>query len=47
MAKCCLPVFGEPIGGFVSVTKVIYVHSAQCVNFLRQQAQQIRVVNVH
>ncbi len=32
LAKCCNPIYGDPVFGFVSVTKGISIHRADCPN---------------
>ena len=40
LAKCCNPVIGEPILGFVTRGKGITVHRASCANLARVRREQ-------
>jgi GTP pyrophosphokinase len=47
MASCCNPVQGDSVGGFITRTKGISVHQANCENYLHMIAEEpSRLVNV-
>ncbi|MEB4616216.1 RelA/SpoT family protein [Leucobacter sp. M11] len=46
LAKCCTPVPGDEIAGFVTKGQGISVHQAECVNFLALKNQPERIVEV-
>lgn len=35
IAKCCQPVHGEPIGGYITVNRGVSIHRQQCQDYLR------------
>ena len=46
LAKCCTPVPGDEILGFVTKGQGVSVHRTDCHNFIALRAQEDRVVNV-
>ncbi|MDO9398952.1 MAG: ACT domain-containing protein, partial [Herbiconiux sp.] len=46
LAKCCTPVPGDPIVGFVTRGSGVSVHRADCVNVKALSAEQDRFVDV-
>ncbi|MGZ5366230.1 MAG: RelA/SpoT family protein [Aeromicrobium sp.] len=47
LARCCTPVPGDAIHGFVTRTAGVSVHRDDCFNFKSLQSQPERIVNVH
>jgi GTP pyrophosphokinase len=48
LSKCCTPVPGDDIGGFVTQGNGVSVHRTDCVNFIHlAEAQPERMVDVH
>jgi GTP pyrophosphokinase len=43
LAHCCLPVYGEPIKGFITKTEGVKVHRADCPNIAGAKARLIDV----
>ncbi len=43
MAHCCLPVYGEPIKGYITKTEGVKVHRADCPNIADAKARLIDV----
>ncbi len=35
LAKCCNPVHGEPIGGFITLSQGVSIHKSSCPEFIR------------
>ena len=46
IAKCCSPVPGDPIAGYVSRNRGITIHKASCLTYLRIQDVESRSVKV-
>ncbi len=46
MAKCCLPVPGDDILGFVTINKGISIHRSDCLNVKIDNSQGERIVDV-
>jgi len=46
LAKCCTPVPGDPIQGFVTRGAGVSVHRADCENLVRLRAQSERLIDV-
>lgn len=46
LAKCCTPVPGDEIKGFVTKGQGVSVHRTDCHNFMNLQSQQDRIVEV-
>lgn len=47
MARCCSPVPGDPIVGYVTVGRGVTVHRQDCLNLLQlQEAESMRVIEV-
>ena len=46
LAKCCTPVPGDPIMGFITKGQGVSVHQVDCVNFLALKSQADRLVEV-
>ncbi|MCY4472176.1 MAG: GTP diphosphokinase [Kistimonas sp.] len=47
MARCCQPVPGDPISGYVTLGRGVSVHRSDCGNFLRmQQDEPCRIIDV-
>lgn len=47
LARCCTPVPGDSIHGFVTRTDGVSVHRDDCSNFVALRTQSERIVNVH
>ncbi len=48
LAKCCHPVHGEPIAGFITLMNGVSIHSSDCVELLRlSQREPERIVPAH
>ena len=47
LARCCTPVPGDAIDGFVTRTAGVSVHRSDCVNLLSLRSQPERLVAVH
>lgn len=47
LARCCTPVPGDSIGGFVTRASGVSVHRTDCVNYLALEDQAERIVKVH
>ncbi len=45
-AQCCHPVYPEPIVGYVSFSKGIMIHRADCLNYLRTENIERRTIPV-
>ena len=43
-AKCCCPLPGDPIGGYLSPEKGLVVHRENCANYLEMQEQPERLM---
>lgn len=41
MAKCCKPVAGDPIVGYITQGRGVTIHRADCKNILRQQRERL------
>ncbi|OGL47395.1 MAG: hypothetical protein A2161_11710 [Candidatus Schekmanbacteria bacterium RBG_13_48_7] len=46
LARCCNPIPGDHIKGFVTIGKGISVHRATCVNFMKIESKADRVVDL-
>jgi len=48
VAKCCKPLPGDPIGGYITVGRGVTVHSQDCPTFLNlQQLEPNRIIEVN
>ena len=47
LARCCTPVPGDEISGFVTRASGVSVHRTDCVNYLALKDQPERIVKVH
>jgi GTP pyrophosphokinase len=47
LARCCTPVPGDEIGGFVTRASGVSVHRTDCVNYEALLEQPERIVKVH
>ena len=48
LAKCCSPVHGEPIAGFITLSSGVSIHKQSCAEFLRLiEKEPDRVVIAH
>jgi len=47
LAKCCTPVPGDPIMGFVTRGAGVSIHRADCENMALLKAQNERIVDVN
>jgi guanosine-3',5'-bis(diphosphate) 3'-pyrophosphohydrolase len=47
LARCCTPVPGDNISGFVTRASGVSVHRTDCVNYLALEDQPERIVKVH
>ncbi|WP_097460755.1 GTP diphosphokinase [Mangrovitalea sediminis] len=47
VARCCKPLPGDAIGGYITVGRGVTVHRMDCINFLQlQQAEPHRIIEV-
>jgi len=46
-AKCCCPLPGDPIGGYLSQEKGLVVHREGCLNLLDKRDQPERLMSLH
>ncbi|MBI3994194.1 MAG: bifunctional (p)ppGpp synthetase/guanosine-3',5'-bis(diphosphate) 3'-pyrophosphohydrolase [Candidatus Lambdaproteobacteria bacterium] len=46
-AKCCAPVFGDPLVGIITRGRGVSIHHAECFSLRRQAVHPERIVDVH